>query len=306
VDLRQLRYFSEVASVGTFLGAAERLHVADPAVWKQVRALERELGVTLFERVGRRVRLTRAGALLRERADLTLASAERVSQLANDLAHGRAGTVVIACGAAHVPRFVGPVLARFERAHPEIGVEMREYLTTVASGYSDGVAQRLDDLMHGVVDLLTTPPVAGNVEGFMIFHGRLVAVLPPEDPRAKHGYLPIKSLEGEPLFVLPRHTPARQLLEQACRTAGFEPWIKGESSNGSTILALARSGCGIAVTVDYVLEAAGGTFGAPIVDDGNDFRLPVWLYWRKGAVILPAVEAFIEEAREYVSTCGVA
>jgi DNA-binding transcriptional LysR family regulator len=307
MDLRQLRYFSEVASVGTFLGAAARLHVADPAVWKQVRALERELGLTLFERVGRRVRLTRAGVLLRERADLTLASADRVRQLANDLAHGRAGTVVVACGASHVPRFVSPVLARFERAHPDIQVQMREYQSTADTGdYDEALSHRLEDLFHGVIDLITTPPVGGDVDGFIIFRGRLVAALPPDDPRLAQGCVPIQSLRGEPLLVLPSNTPARRLLEQACRAAGFEPWVKAESSNASTIVALGRAGCGTPVTLDYVLETAGGTSGIPILDDGKDFRLPVWLYWRKGAALLPAVDAFIAEAREYVSHCHTA
>ena len=148
--------------------------------------------------------------------------------------------------------------------------------------------------------------MGGDVDGFIIFRGRLVAALPPDDPRLAQGCVPIQSLRGEPLLGLPSNTPARRLLEQACRAAGFEPWVKAESSNASTIVALGRAGCGTPVTLDYVLETAGGTSGIPILDDGKDFRLPVWLYWRKGAALLPAVDAFIAEAREYVSVCHTA
>jgi DNA-binding transcriptional LysR family regulator len=93
VDVQQLRYFSEVAAAGTYHGASERLHLSEPGVWKQVRLLERELGIALFAREGRRVRLTKAGALLLERTDQALASIDRIRQLADELQRGNAGTV---------------------------------------------------------------------------------------------------------------------------------------------------------------------------------------------------------------------
>ena len=91
MELRQLRYFRAVAETGTFMAAAERSRVAQPALWKQVRDLERELGVGLFERVGRRVRLTSSGTLLLERVAQALESADRVKSLAADLRLGRTG-----------------------------------------------------------------------------------------------------------------------------------------------------------------------------------------------------------------------
>jgi DNA-binding transcriptional LysR family regulator len=299
VELRQLRYFTEVAAVGTFLGAAERLHVADPAVWKQVRALERELGVPLFERVGRRVRLTRAGELLRERAELTLAHVDSLRLLADDLAHGRAGSVIIACGASHVPCFVSPVLARFERKYPDIRVKLREY-SSPSDTYDEALEGRLGDLEHGAIDLITTPAVMRrDVDGFVAFEGRLVAALPPNDPRSRHEAIPIQTLAGEPLLSLGRDTPARRLLERACHGAGFEPWIKAESHNASTIVAMSRAGRGIPVVLDYVLSAVTDQPGTPIVDGAADFRLPVWMYWRKGVNLGPAVSSFIAEAQAY-------
>jgi DNA-binding transcriptional LysR family regulator len=300
VDLHQLRYFSEVAAVGTFLGAAERLHVADSAVWKQVRALERELGLTLFERAGRRVQITRAGAQLLEHVDLTLASAERIRLLADDLRQGRAGTVLLGCATAHVPRFIGPVLARLEQTHPEIQVELREY-ESQSTTYQDTLEKRLEDLMHGVIDLMTTPPTGGNVDGFKAFEGRLVAVLPPDDPRAVAGAVPLGSLRDEPLLATPSTAPGRRLLERVCRAAGFEPMVKAESRYASTIVALGRSGRGIPVLVDYVLETAGGVCGTPVFDGDEVFTQPVWLYWRKGAVLQPAVKAFVKEAKAFVT-----
>ena len=93
MDLRQLRYFKEVVEVGSFLGASEQLDTAQPSVWRQVKALEKELGVTLFERSGRRVKATSAGLVLLPLAEQVLASADKMKALATELMHGRAGIV---------------------------------------------------------------------------------------------------------------------------------------------------------------------------------------------------------------------
>src|SRR5258708_6459733 len=102
MELRQLTSFVETARSGTYAAAAKRMHLAQPAVWKHVRTLETELGVALFERVGRGVRLTGAGTVLLDRAEQILDGAGRIQDLARDLRAGRAGSVTIGCLAPHV------------------------------------------------------------------------------------------------------------------------------------------------------------------------------------------------------------
>src|SRR6266542_3822902 len=126
MELRQLRYFAEVVRAGTFRGAGERLHVAQPALWAQVRGLERELGVPLFEKVGRNVRLTTPGAQLLERAHDVLAGAERVQELAEDLRSGRAGTITIVTPAPAVERALAALISRFRKRHPGMRVIVEE------------------------------------------------------------------------------------------------------------------------------------------------------------------------------------
>src|SRR5207253_2714951 len=106
MELRQLRYFAAVARAGTYAAASQRLHVAQPGVWKQVRSLERELDVVLFERVGRRVQLTTSGAALLVQAEAALAGVSRVGDLAADLRAGVTGTVTVGCVSAHVVGFL--------------------------------------------------------------------------------------------------------------------------------------------------------------------------------------------------------
>jgi DNA-binding transcriptional LysR family regulator len=296
VDMQQLRYFSEVAAAGTYHGASERLHLTEPGVWKQVRLLERELGIALFEREGRRVHLTRAGALLLERTDQALASVDRIQQLANELRRGNAGTVTIGCGPGHVSRFIGPILQRFRKTHPDVQVDIWEY-PRQGLWCRDHPASPVDDLAQGRLDLLTIPRRVDELAGFVVFEGRLVAVLPEEGHDRTEKTIPIQALCGPTLLVPESGDAVRLLLERACHVAGFEPVVKAAARSPSTLIALGRAGAGVPVLLDYMLEHSGPAIGSPIADASGVVKTPIWLYWRKDTRLLPATEAFIDEAR---------
>ncbi len=299
--MQQLRYFSEVAAAGTYHGASERLHLTEPGVWKQVRLLERELGIALFAREGRRVHLTKAGALLLERTDQALASVDRIRQLANELRRGNAGTVTIGCGPGHVSRFIGPILQRFRKTHPDVQVEIWEY-PRQGLWCRDHPASPVDDLLQGRLDLLTIPRSVKELAGFVVFEGRLVAVLPDDEGDRSEGTVPIHTVPiqrlcGPTLLVPESGEAVRLLLERACHVAGFEPVVKAAARSPSTLIALGRVGAGIPVLLDYMLEPTDPTVGTPITDATGVVTTQIWLYWRRDAGLPPATEAFIEEVR---------
>src|SRR5437867_8512056 len=122
MELRQLECFVATAREGTYSAASELLHLAQPAVWKHVRGLESELGIALFERTGRRVRLTTAGQAILDRSEQLLDAAARMRTFAGELRDGRAGMVRIGCLAPHVLGFLAPVVGAFRRAHPDVNV----------------------------------------------------------------------------------------------------------------------------------------------------------------------------------------
>src|SRR5436309_2748807 len=105
MELRQLEYFVRVAEAGTYLAAARAVGIAQPALWRHVKELERELGTQLFERAGRNVRLTGQGQVLLEESRGALSAASRVARAADDLRSGRSGTLAIACAAPHLRAF---------------------------------------------------------------------------------------------------------------------------------------------------------------------------------------------------------
>lgn len=288
MELRQLRYFATVARMGTYAAAAERLHIAQPALWQQVRSLEKELGTPLFERVGRRVRLSRHGSALLERVEQVLGGADLVLRLSRSVAAGRSGLVVVACAPPHVPRFLAAVVARFRRDHPDVGVELREH--PPISGWP------LDELLPGTADLAVAAPVKGYL-GFPVYTARVSVPVPRGHRWYGRAQVAVEELDGEPLLAASHPNLSRTLLDQACALAGFEPTIALESPSPSTLLALGRAGVGVPVFADDAAAMVGDP-AAPVLS-GRDGPLtaPVWLQWRPEVAMTPALEAFIGTAR---------
>lgn len=305
MELRQLEYFAAVASEGTYTAAAARLHVAQPAVWKQVHHLERELGVALFERVGRRVRITNAGSLLLDQVERVVAGAERVVTMAEELRLGRTGRVRVGCFPPHIPAFLAQVVAGFRTSHPHLTVDLVEQ--GVASSASSVAGLSLvESLRAGIVDAITTAAITtaaianaavvhDDLEGFRAYEVRVVAIGGAIRASARRRpRVNLDALRDVPLVVSPIGYFSRGRLDAACRAAGFDPRIEAESSSPAALLALAEVGVGTAILADdAVPRGAGATLlsaaGEPLADE-------VWLY-RLARHRDPAVDAFFEVAR---------
>ena len=154
MELRHLRYFVAIAEEHSISRAAERLWVAQPGLSAQIRGLEKELGVKLFERHARGVELTNSGEILVERARVALAAADEVRAVGGDLASGLVGAIRL--GIATVPEYdlVPSLLEHFAATRPDVEV------TTVES--FGGTLLR--DLRDGRLDAMVAPSVFGSPE----------------------------------------------------------------------------------------------------------------------------------------------
>jgi DNA-binding transcriptional LysR family regulator len=241
MELRQLGYFVTVAEELHFGRAAERLHIVQSAVSQQIRWLERELGVELFDRSPRHVRLTAAGERLLPEARAVLAAADRARAAVAPPPGLRLGTST-GLG-AHLDR----VLAVFARRLPDVPVELvslpaAERLARVADGDLDAAFVRSGELVPGVRVLPLWPDP-------------LVAALPAGNPLAARTEIGLDELARLPLSVTARATnPALvDLVVGACHAAGFEP-LPGPVS-GSLQDTLATIGSRPLWTVVYASHA---------------------------------------------------
>ena len=288
MELRQLRYFAAVGRVGTFTAAAAELRVAQPALWQQVKALERELGLPLFERWGRRVRLTRDGEEILHRVGPILESVERLRQSATDLAAGRRGRIVVACSQPHVSMFLARLIGRFHATSPDVRVELREHPPLAGLP--------LDDLGTGAADVGLGTEDPESLEGFAVYAANLVAAVPAGHPWAGQAEVTLQQLGAEVLLVAPYQSLSRGLLERALEAEGIKPRIGHESPSPATLVALGEQGLGVPVLADDAFATVRHGSAPLVVGRGGPIGAEVWLQWRRGAAMSSALTAFIEEA----------
>jgi len=214
VELRQLVYFTAVAEELNFARAAQRLHIVQPAVSQQIRRLERDLGVQLFDRSSRQVRLTAAGERLLPEAHAVLAAAERTQQAAAELASGgrlRLGT------SQGLGERLSQVLDELARVAPTLQVQL----------VGASTERRMAMVRSGQLDaaFIRAMPQARHIELLPLWDDPLVAALPATQPLAAEPALDLRQLRDLPLRLAPcEANPAfHDFVTAACAAAGFEP-----------------------------------------------------------------------------------
>lgn len=216
MELRQVRYFVAVAEELHFGRAAVRLHIVQPAVSQQVRRLERELGIDLFDRTTRQVSLTAAGAAFLPHARALMAAEGAAVHAVEALRAAESAVLRVGTSVGLGSRLEG-VLASLAERSPEVTVE----LTSAAS------AARLRAVREGQLDAafvrgLTESP---GLDLIPVWQDPLVVALPANHPLAFLPAVPVAGLDGLPLRIVPREANPQlfDLVVGACREAGFEP-----------------------------------------------------------------------------------
>jgi len=267
MELRHLRYFVAVAEDLHFRRAAERLHIAQPSVSGQIRKLEQELGVQLFERDHRRVVLTPAGHAMLEEARRTLRQAEVAYRAAREAEAGQTATLRLRVGYLPdaLPLCVPHALRRLAAATPAVDAELEpgrtaDLLDAVGSGWLDAA-------------VVCLPVATGGLRATRLATLGAVAALPAGDPRATLETIDLARIAPQRLFVLPRTAnPAfYDGVVATCRVAQQAPRIV-EFPDGDVAHALTAvsAGAGLALLPDAVegRYSAPGVRLRPVVDAG--------------------------------------
>jgi DNA-binding transcriptional LysR family regulator len=236
-----LRYFVAVAETLHFGRAAERLHIAQPPLSQQIRRLEDELGVQLFQRTNRRVEVTEAGRLFLVEAARTLAQADRAAWVAVRAHRGELGRLVIGYMASAELSVFPRVLPAFRERYPDVKLTLqilapREQLQRLRSGrlHVGFVRLPLSDRTLAIVPIWREP---------------LVAVLPERHALARRPTVSLRELRDESFVIFPRrHAPGYyDSLMAIFRRADLAPKLVQESEKLQTILSLVAMGRGVAL-----------------------------------------------------------
>jgi LysR family transcriptional regulator, transcription activator of glutamate synthase operon len=290
LELRQLRYAEAVARHRHFTRAADELHVAQSALSHQVRRLEAELGMELFERTSRHVVPTDAGEAIAARARRILAEVEDAREEIDELrglVRGRVSIgALLPAGDIDVPR----LLASFSEAYPGIEVALREGTA--------GTMRRLlaEDEVDAAFSLIFGE-LPDDLEVERVSEDELVALFPPgAAPRATHAT--VDDLAVHALITPSGGSAIRNALDEQFASAGKRMRISLESGDPFLLRCLVSAGFGAAVLGRSLTERE----GPPVETRGlrPAVRLPVALLWRRGRHQSPVARAFIDYVRAEV------
>jgi DNA-binding transcriptional LysR family regulator len=289
-DARLWRSFTTVADELHYGRAADRLHITQPALSRQIRDLELALGVRLFDRTSRRVVLSQAGQAVLGQARRVLTESDRAVRLARLAAHGEKGELAIAALPAAALGVLPAIIRAYRGAHPAIGVRIGEsfddeQLTALTAGRIDAGFLRAAAAPPGIrlQTLLTEPVMAG---------------LPADHRLARRDRIALSELAAEPFVFFPRHRSVLAYDEfiASCRAAGFSPAIAQEAS-GISALGLVAAGLGVTVVAaSYQALSLEGVRFVPIA--GHQLTLQVAWAADNTNTALPA---FLETARQVAS-----
>lgn len=287
MELHQLRYVVAVAKAGNFTRAAEELFLAQPSLSVQVRKLEHELGVQLFERLGRSVRLTHAGEVFLQHAQRALSEVvearERMAEV-RDLRQGRLALGALPSVGAHL---LPGVLADFRRSHPGVVTSLVE-LDVSADVERMVQAGRLD------LAVIRLPRTRDGLTDRRLVREPLVAVVPPDSDLARADELALSDLADQDFVAMRPGHGLRELMDGVCAGAGITPNVTVETGQLSIVHGMVRAGVGVSILPR--LAAGLGTTTVPLADPLAYRDLGV--VWRFQQPLSPPTAAFLRLLHE--------
>ncbi|GGW20162.1 LysR family transcriptional regulator [Streptomyces libani subsp. rufus] len=252
MSLRQMEYFVTVVQETSFTRAADALHVTQPALSHQIKALERSVGGPLLERLPRGVRLTPMGRAFLPHAELAVRSAAQARRAARAAAGAEGGELHVAALHSLAVGALPDVFARWRTAHPEVLLRLHEYAT----------ADALEEaVQRGTADLAVGPEPAGR-SGTVVPVGEeeVVLVVPFDDRLAGRTTVTLPELAGHAWIrcAMEPVVHGELFLDRVCGRAGFRPRTAVWTEHTSTAVRMAAAGVGVCAAPAHVVRGAVG------------------------------------------------
>jgi len=294
LDLKPLRYFVAVAEEGHLTNAAARLGISQPPLSQQIRALEEQLGVTLFERLPRGMALTDSGRALLDEARAILARMEQAMEGVRRVSQGREGRLTVGfTGSAAFHPFVPSVIRAFRHEAPAVELTLDESST----------GELLDGVREGRLDAAFVRGPYGKVADVAIerlLEEPMMVAFPAAHPAVRRARrrIALRDLADEPVILYRRHSGPGlyDAILAACHAAGFSPRVVQEAPRMLSTLGLVAAGMGVSVVPQSLLRInLDGVVYVPLAGQDGP-RAPLSLAYRQGGQT-SATRRLIAQAR---------
>ncbi|WP_127537115.1 LysR family transcriptional regulator [Paenibacillus illinoisensis] len=289
MELLQLKYFLEVARLEHMTEAARSLHVTQSSLSKTIGRLEEDLGVPLFDRVGRKLRLNEFGSRFYLRAERALFELEQGEQEISDLSSPEHGTLELAVTTAST---LPQILREFRNKRPDIQFHV-QMLTT----------QEMVTLLHrGEVDFcLSSPPIRGeDIECQIMFVDPILVAVPKGHRLADRNNISLTELRDECFVGVKRGYGTRDLVDSICKSAGFIPTYVYEGDEPARLSSLVEAGIGIAFIPSTARYSEAHIKYLKV--ENHELVREIALLWQRSRYISRAAHEFREVVIEYFRT----
>ncbi len=275
MDLRRLRTFVTVAEQGSVSKAALRLHITQPALSRQIRALQQDLGLLLFDRVGRGLVLTPEGEQLLGHCRDLLSQASSLNERAQLLRRGDTGVLKVAASPVQIEAVLSTFLHRYAQRYPKVQIKLIE-----AVGPDILAMLERGDVHLGIL-LRALQADDRRIGSYPVPPIELLAACHPSFPLKRGSTIDIGDLVSCPLLLLDSGFVVRKTFDAVCRLARLKPNILIESRAPSNLLALAEAGHGVAIIPSVVQTHRYTLRIVRITYERQPLREPLAVVWDK-------------------------
>lgn len=294
VELRQLRYFVEVAEREHISEAAEHLHVAQSAISRQIANLEEELGTPLFERIGRNVKLTPVGKIFLEHCITALKGIDFAAKQVEEYLDPAKGTIKIGFPTSLASYVLPTVISAFKKEYPDISFHLRQgsykYLI-------DAVKNR--ELNLALLGPL--PPKDEAINTTVLFSENIHALLPATHPLAKKESINLVDLRHDQFVLFPEGYILNKVAVDACRSVGFMPNITSEGEDMDALKGLVAAGIGVTLLPESSLYDSTPRMTVKVPIATPNIRRTVGIIAPTSRDLAPSEEVFVKFISNFYS-----
>jgi len=246
LELRQIKYFIEVAKREHVTEAATALHVAQSAVSRQIFNLEAELGVDLFIREGRTVRLTPVGRIFLEHMEQAMNVIDDATQVVEEYTDPDRGTIHVGFPSSLSTYILPTVISAFHEQYPQVKFKLNQ-----------GSYHALkEEVIKGTINMALLGPIPSDkkkLKGTILFTENIIALLPTSHPLAKEEFLTLSQLQNDEFILFPDGYILREIIVEGCQQLGFHPKVAFEGEDIDAIKGLVSAGLGVSLVPEITL-----------------------------------------------------
>lgn len=297
MELRQLRYFIEVAEREHISEAAVHLHVAQSAVSRQIANLEDELGVQLFERIGRNVKLTPIGKIFLDHSVSAIKAIDFAKKQIDEYLNPGIGTIKIGFPTSLAGHLLPTVISAFKKEHPNVAFHLRQ-------GSYNYLIEAVKQRELNLAFLGPLPPKDSNLNNTILFTENFSVLLNANHPFAKRSKIPLIDLRNEDFVLFPEGYIMQKLVVEACNSVGFTPKITSEGEDMDAIKGLVAAGIGLTLLPESTFYDSTPRFTKKIPIDLPNIRRTVGIVSPASRNLSPSEKVFHDFVVQFFSLLG--